>query len=87
MIVIIIDQNKELSFKRKAYEDIKDMFETRRRMHELVYQHPVSIQYDTVYIRMLLKIYTNNKIFDENCDCDYKLDTLLMRHPKTKEIY
>ena len=79
-----INENKDLCFNLKAKEDIKDMFETRRRMHELVYQHHVSLQYDTMYICMILKI-KDELDFEELCD--YKLDTLLMTHPKTKEIY
>jgi HD superfamily phosphohydrolase len=79
-----IDNNKRLAFRTKASEDIKNLFETRNRMHELVYQHPVSSQYDTMYMCMLLKI---GKEIDFNEMCDYKLDTLLMTHEKTKHIY
>jgi HD superfamily phosphohydrolase len=79
-----INQDKNLCFNIKAKEDIKDLFETRRRMHELVYQHRVSLEYDTMYICMILKI-KDELDYDELCD--YKLDTLLMTHSKTKHIY
>jgi len=79
-----IDENKRLAFRSKAREDIKNLFETRNRMHELVYQHPVSLQHDTMYLCMMLQI--GNEI-DFNELCDYKLDTLLMTHEKTKHIY
>jgi len=79
-----VDTQGKIVFRTKAREDIRDLFETRRRMHELVYQHPVSLQYDTMYMCMLLRI-GNNITFDELCD--YKLDTLLMSHPMAKDIY
>ncbi len=79
-----INKNKQLSFNIKAKEDLKDLFETRRRMHELVYQHHVSLQYDSMYICMILKV-KDELNYDELCD--YKLDTLLMTNSKTKDIY
>ena len=79
-----INKNKELCFNIKAKEDIKDMYETRRRLHENVYQHRVSLAHDTMYICMILKI-QDELNYDELCD--YKLDTLLMTHEKTKHIY
>lgn len=79
-----ISDKGTLVFRSKAMEDIKSMFELRRRMHELVYQHPISLQYDTMYICMILQI-SDSLIYDELCD--YKLETLLMSHPKTKDIY
>jgi HD superfamily phosphohydrolase len=79
-----IGTNRKLAFRTKAREDIKNLFETRNRMHELVYQHPVSLQYDTMYMCMILQI---GKEMDFNELCDYRLDTLLMTHEKTKHIY
>lgn len=79
-----IGTDKSIVFRSKSREDIKNMFETRRRMHELVYQHPVSLQYDTIYICMILQL-SDELIYDELCD--YKLDALLMTNPRTREIY
>ena len=79
-----INKDKNICFNIKAKEDIKDLFETRRRMHELVYQHKCSIKYDTMYMCMILKVKDE---LDYNELCDYKLETLLMSHPKTKDIY
>ncbi len=79
-----VNENKDLCFNIKAKEDIKDMYETRRRMHESVYQHRVSRMYDRMYICMILKIKDE---LDYDDLCDYKLDVLLMTHEKTKLIY
>lgn len=84
-----LNENREIVFRKKALEDIKDMFETRRRMHELVYQHPVSLEYDTLYMCMILKV--SHVLGTENLEyyslCDYKLETLLMENRQTKDMY
>jgi len=79
-----LNSEKRIVFRRKAMEDIKDMFETRRRMHELVYQHPVSLQFDTMYTCMILRVQSELK-FDGLCD--YKLESILMENPLTAETY
>lgn len=71
-------------FRRKAFFDIKNMFDMRIRMHEEVYQHPVSLQYDTMYMCMIRKV--KDKIDYVNLD-DYKLETLLMTDPRTADIH
>lgn len=81
--------NGHIGFRKKTLEDIKDMFETRNRMHELVYQHPVSLQYDSIFICMIIKLHEHGVFqgdFDYYLLCDYKLDTLLMTSV-TSSIY
>ena len=79
-----VNENKDLCFNIKSREDIKDLFETRRRMHQSVYQHSVSLAHDTMYICMILKVQDE---LDYHELCDYKLETLLMTNEKTKHIY
>lgn len=76
-----------LAYNRKAYMDISNMFDLRERMHKLVYQHNVSLEYDRIYICMIMKIFDeiNNKdIYKLD---DFKLESILMDHHKTSEIY
>ena len=80
-----ITHNKTLGFRRKAYEDIKDMFQTRERLHKLVYQTKVSLEYDTLYKCMISKL-KDELDFNELLD-DYELDTILRKHEKTKDMY
>jgi deoxynucleoside triphosphate triphosphohydrolase SAMHD1 len=79
-----------ICFRKNASEDIKDMFETRSRMHKLVYQHDVSLQYDSMFICMIERLSQADAFtgdFDYSMLCDYKLDTLFMTHPATKDMY
>lgn len=82
----LITQNNETSigYRKKAYEDIKYLFETRNRMHELVYQHPVSLEHDTIYMKMVLEVIHHIDPQKIGTLCDYTLDSLLMSHPFTK---
>ena len=79
-----IDQEGNMAFNRKAMGDIKNIFETRQKMHDLVYQHAVCLEYDTMYICMILRL---KDVIDYNELCDCKLESMLMSHPKTKLIY
>lgn len=81
----VITKNKTLGFKRKAFIDIQNMFNTRTRLHSLIYQHKTSLKYDTVFMCMITKI-SDEILFDNNL-CDYKLESILMSHEKTKDIY
>lgn len=76
---------KNIIFNRKAYHDIKNMFEMRERMHELVYQHKVVNEYDNMYLCMILSVIDSLPI--QMNLCDYILDTFLMKHHKTEETY
>jgi hypothetical protein len=76
-----------IGFRKKAFEDIKDLFETRRRMHELVYQHPVSLEHDTIYMKMVLDIIGQIDPSKIKTLCDYTLDSLLLNHPYTFETF
>lgn len=79
-----IDPLGNIVFRKKAFHDIKNMFDMRRRMHEEVYQHPVSLQYDTMYMCMIKKI--KDKISYDNL-CDYTLESLLITSPETADIH
>ena len=82
-----IGPNGHIAFRGKAREDIGSMFEVRRRMHELVYQHPVALQYDTLYTCMTLRAIDAGAItqFANLCDCQF--ETILMTSPATSATY
>lgn len=80
---------RALTFREKAKEDIRKMFETRTRLHKLVYQHSCAQKYDTLYICMLSTLFQEgemDKILSYSL-CDYQLDTFLMNHPLTSKMY
>lgn len=79
-------KNDRIAFKRNAYEDIKSMYELRARMHSLVYQHPVSLMYDNIYAKMIMKLIENGRLRYDML-CDYKLDVMLMEGADTAGMY
>ena len=79
-----INADNNIVFKLKAKTDIVNMFKTRETMHELVYQHKVNLDYDTIYMCMIYRIFDELKL--DNL-CDYKLDSILLEHEKTKHIF
>lgn len=81
----IDEKTQSIVFNKKAYTDIENMFQTRERIHKLVYQHKVSLRYDTMYICMILKVIDDLSITMELDD--YELDTFLKKHDRTKYIY
>lgn len=83
----VVTVDGELGFRSKAKGAIVDMFATRKRMHDVVYQHKVCLEYDTLYMCMILKVVKKlNKEEIENL-CDYSLEHILMTHPETKDTY
>lgn len=79
-----ISKNKTLVFRENARKEIESMFITREKMHEEVYQHDVCLEYDTLYICMILRV---KDLLEYKDLCDYKLETLLMTDTRTKYIY
>lgn len=72
-------------FLNKAKDDIIDLFETRRRMFRMVYQHHTCSKVDQIYKYMmgLLK----EKLFKYgNESDDFNLETLLRNNEETKNI-
>lgn len=79
---------RKLVFRKHAWHEIRNMFRTRLLMHDSVYQHRVSLQYDTLYMYML-KILFEAKIDFGLSDqlCDYRLDSVLLTHELTRDLY
>lgn len=82
-----IDQSGNIAFRENAKGDIINMFDTRQRMHELVYQHPVALKYDTMYACMILRAFDAGAITSFDTLCDYQLETILMNCDATSNIY
>jgi HD superfamily phosphohydrolase len=83
----LVGSNGDLAFRTKAKGAIIDMFAARKRMHDVVYQHKVCLEYDTLYMCMILKVIGEmDKAEIENL-CDYALEHILMTHPETKATY
>jgi HD superfamily phosphohydrolase len=81
------EKTHDIVFRKNARLDIENMFQTRERMHHTVYQHDVVREYDTLFIKMILKLVSINAIVFSDTLCDYQLDTLLMNHEATREMY
>lgn len=85
MLCATIDKENHLAFKQKAYGDLKDLFEARRRMYENVYQHHTSLKMDKIYFCMMkrqgLKLFT----YGEKTD-DYNIETLFRNSKETAEL-
>lgn len=84
----VINENKRLSFKEKARRDIYDMYESRHRMYQNVYQHHTSLKMDKIYYCMLKRLALDNgEIFKygKNTD-DFNIETILRESDKTKEL-
>lgn len=81
----LIDKDNHLAFKEKARGDIRDLFETRRRMFENVYQHHTSQKLDKMYFCMMKRLGAKLFTYDEKTD-DYNIETLFRNSPETEEI-
>lgn len=85
MLCATIDKDNHIAYKNKAYRDISDLFETRRRMYENVYQHHTSLKLDKMYYCMMKRLGPKLFIYGDQTD-DYNVETLFRNSPETKEI-
>ncbi len=81
----ILDDEFSLSFAKKTYNDIDDLFRTRHRMFENVYQHHTSQKIDKIYFCMMRRVGTMLFMYGENTD-DYNIETLLRNSEETKDL-
>jgi len=80
-----IDSELHLAFKKKAYNDIDDLFKARHRMFENVYQHHTSQKIDKIYFCMMKRLGSKLFSFGEKTD-DCNIETLLRTSSKTSEL-
>lgn len=81
----VVDDHKHIAYKKKAYEDIKNVFETRERMHEKVYQHHTTLKITKIYYCMMKRLGDKLYMYGENTD-DYNIETLFRNSPETADL-
>ena len=80
-----VDKDGNLAYKRKAYNDIKDVYEARQRMFGNVYQHHTSQKLDKIYFCMMKRLGT--KLFQYGAQTDdYNIETLFRTSEETREL-
>lgn len=72
----VVDSNNCLAFKKKAEEDLRDLFTTRRRMHKNVYQHHTTQKINKIYFCMMVRLGKELFKYGDQTD-DYNLETLI----------
>lgn len=81
----VIDKDGYLAFREKARRDIYDMYESRHRMYENVYQHHTSLKMDKIYYCMLTRLGSKTFQYGEQTD-DFNMETLFRHSDETKEL-
>jgi len=81
----VIDNDGDLKFREKARRDIFDMYESRRRMYENVYQHHTTLKIDKFYYCMLHRLGMKVFQYGQQTD-DFNVETLLRFSEETKEL-
>lgn len=81
----VIDKDQHISYKLKAYEDIKDLFEIRTRMHEKVYQHHTSLKMNKIFFCLMKRLGDKLYMYGESTD-DYNIETLFRNSPETADL-
>jgi HD superfamily phosphohydrolase len=81
----VIDKENHIAFKQKAYGDLKDLFETRRRMYENVYQHHTACKIDKIILCMMKRLGAKLFTYNERTD-DYNIETLFRESPETYKL-
>ena len=81
----LIDKDGHLAFREKARRDIHDMYESRHRMYENVYQHHTSLKMDKLYYCMLQRLGPKTFQYGQQTD-DFNMETLIRYSEETKEL-
>jgi HD superfamily phosphohydrolase len=77
----VIDNNGYLAFREKTRSEIRDLFATRARMYENVYQHHTSLKMDKIYFCMMKRLGVHLLTFGEKTD-DFNIETLIRSTPE-----
>lgn len=72
----LINEDGYLAFKRKAENDIIDLFETRKRMFNNVYRHHTTLKIDKIYLCMMKQLGANLYIYGDRTD-DFNIEVLI----------
>lgn len=81
----VIDKDGCLAFTQKARTDICDMYESRKRMYENVYQHHTSLKMDKLYYCMLKRLGLKTFQYGQKTD-DFNMETLIRNSEETNEL-
>lgn len=85
MLCCVIDKDNHIAYKRKAYNEIKDLFDARRRMYENVYKHHTSIKMEKIHYCMMKRLGPKLFMYGDRTD-DYNIDTLFRNSSETLEL-
>lgn len=85
IILCSIIHENNIVFKSKARGDLTDLFDTRKRMHENVYQHHAVMKIDKIHYCMMKRLKDKLFTFGEQTD-DYNVDTLIRSSSETSDL-
>jgi len=81
----VIDSSKHIAFKRKTLSSLEDLFMTRRRMYENVYQHHTNLKVDKIYFCAMTTLGSTVFKYGETTD-DYNIETLIRNDERTRHL-
>jgi HD superfamily phosphohydrolase len=76
----LVDAGQHIAFRLKARNDVADLFMTRQRMYERVYQHKTSLKMNKIHFCLMRRLGTDLYQFGERTD-DYNIESLFRSHP------
>lgn len=71
-----VDSQGHIAFKHQTQGDLRDLFETRKRMYDNVYQHHTSLKMDKIHFCLMKQLGNRLYIYGEKTD-DYNIETLI----------
>ena len=81
----IVDPEGNIAFRKKAYNDVRDVFITRTRMFEKVYQHHTARKMDKIHFCLLKRLGPDLFQYGDKTD-DYNIETLIRNHEDLAEL-
>lgn len=81
----VINDDNHISFKGKAITEIRDLFDTRTRMHENVYQHKTANKINKIYFCAMKTLGVKLFSYGKNTD-DFNIEMLIRTSPETQHL-
>lgn len=81
----LIDSDNNIAFREKVRNDICDLFMTRHRMHERVYQHHTTLKMNKIHFCLMRRLGSKLFTYGEKTD-DYNVETLFRNSPETADL-
>lgn len=82
---MIVTENREIGFRNKVREDIRDLYFTREKMFKKVYLHHTVLKLDHLYYCMMKRLGSVLFTYGENTD-DFNVETMFRTYPTTQSI-